>query len=118
MSSYFRKFVKDYSRIVEPLTRLTKKNTPWIWTDEQSNAVSQVKLILTTRPVLSIFDPLLNTELHTDASSLGFGAMLIQISNEGLISVTKLHPNNVNIIRMSWKRYLSCYRFAIFALIY
>jgi len=30
LASYYRKFVKDFARIAEPLSRMTKKNTPFI----------------------------------------------------------------------------------------
>lgn len=65
--SLFR-FVKDYARLVAPLTRLTKKDYPWTWTEEQ--VVQRIKTIQTTGPVLINFDELLETELHTDARSL------------------------------------------------
>jgi len=34
LASYYRKFVKDFAKIAEPLSRMTKKNTPFTWTDE------------------------------------------------------------------------------------
>lgn len=40
-------------------------------------AFQQLKRELTT-PILSVYNPLANTELHTDASSHGFGAILFQ----------------------------------------
>jgi hypothetical protein len=80
-SGYFRKFVKNYARMVEPLTHLTKKSVAWVWSEEQEKAVQQVKSVLTTRPVLAIFDASLATELHTDSSSLGFGSALVQIKD-------------------------------------
>ncbi|KAH0821756.1 hypothetical protein GEV33_001035 [Tenebrio molitor] len=71
LSGYFRKFAKDYSRIVEPLlTRLRGKDVKWCWEAEQQQAFEKVKSILTTRPLLAIFNPQLPTELHTDASAL------------------------------------------------
>lgn len=78
LASYFRKFIKNFASIVELLTKLTRKDVSWQWTESQRNAVSTIKERLTTRPILAIFDPTKRTELHTDASSRGVGGMLIQ----------------------------------------
>jgi len=32
LASYYRKFVKDFAKIAEPLSRMTKKNTAFMWT--------------------------------------------------------------------------------------
>jgi hypothetical protein len=82
LSSYFRKFLKDYARIVEPLTKLTRRDVKWQWKAEQEQTFQTVKEMLTSRPVLAIFDPHLPTELHTDASSTGLGAILLQEHND------------------------------------
>jgi len=63
--------------IAEPLTRLTKKNADFLWSDKQDCAFRVLKGRLTEPPVLTMFDPNAEvTELQTDASSLGLGAML------------------------------------------
>jgi hypothetical protein len=82
LSGYFRRHVENYARIVEPLTRLVRKDTPWCRGSEQQSAFDNIKTILTERPVLAVFDPELETELHTDASSLGYGAILMQRRGE------------------------------------
>lgn len=79
LSGYFRRHVKNYSSITEPLTRLLRKDVRWNWGPEQQKAFDEIKKVLSTRPVLAVYDPELNTELHTDASALGFGAILFQM---------------------------------------
>ena len=82
LAGYFRKFVLNFARRVAPLTNLLKKNVAWHWGPEQSNAVREIKEILSTRPILAIFDPELKTEVHTDASAIGLGAILIQLNQK------------------------------------
>ncbi|CAK9796589.1 Transposon Ty3-I Gag-Pol polyprotein [Anthophora quadrimaculata] len=87
LASYFRKFVKNFATLVEPLTRLTRKNVPWQWKEAQERAFQQIKQKLTMRPVLCIFNPNRPTELHTDASSIGVGAILLQQQEDGSMAV-------------------------------
>lgn len=79
LAGYFRRFIANFATIVEQLTRLTKKDEPWSWKEEQNQAFSVIKDRLTTRPVLTIFDPDRPTEVHTDASTIGVGAVLLQL---------------------------------------
>lgn len=78
LDSYFRKFVENFSIIVEPLTRLTRKNIVWIWDTPQKQEFHQIQQALTSCPTLAIYNPKLKTELHTAASSIGIGAILLQ----------------------------------------
>jgi hypothetical protein len=78
LASYFRKFVPEFASRTACITRLTKKGTPWEWTDKQDRAREYIIEHLSKRPLLAIFDPNLPTELHTDASAIGLGAILFQ----------------------------------------
>lgn len=84
---YFRRFVPNFSRIAHPLTELLKKDKKFNFNAECVKAFELLKSALMTAPVLSIYDPKKETELHTDASSHGFGAVLMQRQEDG-----KLHP--------------------------
>ncbi|KAL4103955.1 hypothetical protein QTP88_019272 [Uroleucon formosanum] len=53
-------------------------DTPWEWTEDQDAAFEKLKLILTNKPILKLYDPLSETEVHCDASQLGLGAILLQ----------------------------------------
>ena len=50
---YYRRFCPDYGSVAKPLTRLTARNTPFEWKDEQQQAFDQLKRFLTEAPVYS-----------------------------------------------------------------
>lgn len=99
-SGYYRRFVKDYSKIVKPLNDLTSGYPPLRkgsktsdkdkkyrnpkepfqgrWTSLCQQAFETIIESLTTAPVLGFADPKLPYILHTDASTTGIGAALYQ----------------------------------------
>lgn len=87
LSSYFRKFINGFALIAKPLYDLSRKNTPFKFGEEQLNAFEALKEKFISAPVLSIFDPRHEIELHTDASALGYGAVLMQRKKD-----LKFHP--------------------------
>jgi transposase InsO family protein len=104
LSGYFRKFVQNYASVVEPLTRLLKRDFQWCWGGEQQAAFEQVKLMLTSRPVLAIFDPTLPTELHTDASSSAVAAILLQI-HDGVQRVVAYFSKQTTVDQRQYHSY-------------
>lgn len=78
LASYFRRFIPEFASRTASITKLVKNDQKWEWGTEQENARNYVLNYLTQEPLLTIFDPELPTELHTDASSIGFGAILLQ----------------------------------------
>lgn len=78
LCAYYRRFVANFSRIAEPLQRLTKDNVPFVWEQDQQEAFCELQKRLQTPPVLGHFDEDSDTELHTDASNVGLGAVLVQ----------------------------------------
>ncbi|GFX45214.1 retrovirus-related Pol polyprotein from transposon 17.6 [Trichonephila clavipes] len=87
LTGYFRKFIPAYSQIAKPLSDLTRKDNPFMFEQPQMEAFEKLKKLLTESPVLSIFQQGRTTELHTDASQQGYGAVLLQEAEDG-----KLHP--------------------------
>lgn len=80
---YFRKFIRNFAQVAHPLNKLLKKDSLWCWTDEQEEAFKDLKERLIKRPILSIYDPTAVIELHTDASKLGIGGILLQKTPSG-----------------------------------
>ena len=52
LAGYYRRFMKDFSKIAAPLTRLTKKNIKFNWTDRCEEHFLLLKDLLTSAPVL------------------------------------------------------------------
>jgi hypothetical protein len=78
-TGYFRRFIKDYSVLVSPLTDLTGKK-PFLWSSACQQAFDTVRHMLQTPPILKLADPDKPYEVITDASDVGMGAVLIQDS--------------------------------------
>ena len=52
LAGYYRRFVKDFSKIAAPPTRLTQKNIRFNWTDRCEEHFLLLKDLLTSTPVL------------------------------------------------------------------
>lgn len=81
LAGYFRRFIPDFARTMIPLYNLTKPGVKWAWTHVHEEVRQKVIHYLTSSPVLTIFREGEPIELYTDASSLGLGAVLVQIIN-------------------------------------
>lgn len=90
LTGYFRKFMQSYSLVAKPLSDLLRKDVDFQFENKERDAFNDLKRILTNDPVLKIFDSKHETELHTDASQDGFGAILLQRSPED----DQLHPTH------------------------
>ncbi|GFV10968.1 transposon Tf2-6 polyprotein [Trichonephila clavipes] len=87
LTDYFRKFLTSYSTIAKPLSDLLRKDSLFQFYAEQT-AFQKLKYLLSQQPVLSIFNQNSPTEIHTDASIDGLGAVLLQKS----IHDNQFHP--------------------------
>lgn len=79
-ANFYRRFIDEYSEIVVPLTRLTRKGVQFRWTEDCEKAFQRLKDAFTSAPVLHHFDPSLPIILETDASDYAVSGILSQVS--------------------------------------
>ena len=83
LANYYRRFVKGYSAIAAPLTKLTKKDETFVWTTCEEKAFLGLKAALTDTPVLSVPNMHKPYAVYCDASDLAAGAVLTQEGEAG-----------------------------------
>ncbi|GFU21299.1 retrovirus-related Pol polyprotein from transposon 17.6 [Trichonephila clavipes] len=76
-----KRFIKGFCYLAEPLQSLLKSGVEFHWGPEEVEAFHSLKKALTSDPVLGMYDERASTEIHTDASGYGIGAVLVQIQN-------------------------------------
>lgn len=78
MAGYYRRFIKGYSVIAQPLTELLKKGNGFLWKTETKEAFHKLKEALCSAPVLALPDLSLPFVVEADACQTGIGAVLMQ----------------------------------------
>ena len=78
LASYYRKHIAHFADIARPLHRLSCKDAPWVWGPEQQQAFEELKVKLSTAPLVKAPLPEGQFVLDTDASDEGLGAALQQ----------------------------------------
>jgi hypothetical protein len=78
LAGYYRRFIKDFYKIVKPMTRLLEKNKDFDWTEECQASFEELKKRLTLAPELILPDITKKFNIYYDASRQGLGCVLMQ----------------------------------------
>ncbi|KAK1433348.1 hypothetical protein QVD17_10258 [Tagetes erecta] len=81
LAGYYRRFIKDFSKIAKSLTKLTQKKVAFKWEPEQEEAFRTLKERLSSAPILALPNGNDDFVVYCDASATGFGCVLMQRSN-------------------------------------
>jgi hypothetical protein len=73
LAGYYRWFIKDFSKIAKPMTKLLKKNKNFECTKEWQASFEELKKRLTSAPVLVLPDLTRKLDIYCDAPHQGLG---------------------------------------------
>ncbi|KAK3885281.1 hypothetical protein Pcinc_010488 [Petrolisthes cinctipes] len=76
--AYLARYLPRLSAVAEPLRALQKKDVEFQWPPALQKTFEEIKMLVTTAPVLQYYDPRLPVTLQCDASNYGLGAAILQ----------------------------------------
>jgi hypothetical protein len=91
LANFYRRFIRGFSGLATPLTRLLKKENlarKFHWDEKAQRAFDFLRTAFTSAPILRHFDPERPTILEADASDYAIGAVVSQVASDD----GKLHP--------------------------
>ena len=74
---YYRRFIEDLSRLIAPMTRLTRKEVKFDWDDRCEEAFQELRRRLTSTPILTVPDNEQGYTVYCDAPRAGLGCVLM-----------------------------------------
>jgi hypothetical protein len=95
LAGYYRRFIKDYAKIVLPLLLLFKKDVEWKWTAECTTAFNTLRQCLMTAPILRPPNWEKPFILHTDANGDTIAGILSQMDDDGKEYVIAYYSRNL-----------------------
>ena len=73
LAGYYRRFVQSFSIMAAPLTRLTRHDVSFQWSDKCEGSFQKLKILLTSSPMLTLLEEGVDFTVYCVASGVGFG---------------------------------------------
>lgn len=84
-ANFYRRFIPEFSRLALPMTKLTKKEVPFLWDNDCESSFYRIKQAFKDGTMLAHFEPQRKTVLETDASDYVTAAILSQYDDSGTL---------------------------------
>ncbi|GJU57410.1 putative reverse transcriptase domain-containing protein [Tanacetum coccineum] len=78
LAGYYKRFIKGFSKIAKPITKLTQKKVKFVWGNKQEAAFQTLKQKLCSSPILALPEGSEDFVAYCDASIKGLGVVLMQ----------------------------------------
>ncbi|GJY11599.1 zinc finger, CCHC-type, retrotransposon gag domain protein [Tanacetum coccineum] len=123
---YYRRFIQYFSKIVSSLTKLTKKNTPFAWGEEQEEVFNSLQKKLCEALILVLQKGIEDMVVYSDASYSGLRCVLMERGKVIAYASTQLKKHEENYLTHDpefaamvfalkiWKHYLYGVKFTIY----
>ncbi|GJU81137.1 putative reverse transcriptase domain-containing protein [Tanacetum coccineum] len=99
---YYRRFIKNFSKIAKSMAILTQKSKTFDWGEEQERAFQTLKDKLCNAHVLALPDGPKDFVVYCDTFGLGLGCVLMQRGKIELFSdydcEIRYHPSKANVV--------------------
>jgi hypothetical protein len=106
LANFYRRFIRNFSKIVSPITSLLRKNSKFKWTPAAQEAFDRLSTSFTTAPILKHFNHTLPVVLEADASDYAVGAVISQRDPEnGVLHPITFHSRKFSAAEMNYEIY-------------
>ncbi|XP_070057058.1 uncharacterized protein [Nicotiana tomentosiformis] len=112
LAGYYRRFVKGFSSLSPPLTKLAQKEEKFQWTDACERSFQALKDRLTSAPILMLPKGTDGYVIYCDASGVGLGCVLMQhgsYSGKRTAMTQQLEKSNLQIDKAFYYNLISTY---------
>src|SRR6202045_2396129 len=101
-ANFYCHFIHGYSDIVTLMTRLTQKNTTWLWSDDCQSAFDSLKSTFSSTPILLHFIPGALLIVETDASDYTVTAILSTVASDSKVHPIAFHSCTLGISELNY----------------
>jgi hypothetical protein len=101
-ANFYRIFIKDYSKITTPLTRLTGKDK-FVWDEKAKEAFEMLKKALISTPILVHANSSKPFFLEADASDFALGLVLPRYGEDGRLHLIAYHSHKFSTTKINYE---------------
>jgi len=106
LCNFYRKFIKNFAKDMEPLRKLLKKDNPFIWDYDTDYAFKKLKNAFNTDEVLIFPDPDKEFIVESDASDFAISCVLSQKSDkDNSLHSVAFHSRSLNQTEINYTIY-------------